>query len=599
MKRTVLKKFSIVALGFVLVLLYMPRLSADQKTMVVTPVVPEVIDMIAGDIQTVKVHNLTRVSVTNPDVADISDAQSDTITLLAKKAGTTALFLWDTGGKRSVKVRVVNEDLNALETRLQKILQEAGITGVSFEENLDIGKLVLTGDLAKDDKNRLDDVVEPYSDNLLNLVKEEKSEDLIEVDMQVMEISTTLEKNLGIEWQNASGNNQSTSTTPGTITSVGLALPYTETPPATNGKIGDFFKIGNFNRTFQLQATVNALLQEGKARLISKPRLVVVSGKQASFLVGGEIPIQSTTTSASGGSTTSSTTYSQYGVNMTVTPTIRKGKVDVVLNVDIRDVDNSSSFSTNSNIAFITRTASTELLMDNKQTIVLAGLIKYQDSVTLTEVPFLSKIPILGALFRDRNEPADASTEMVIILTPVVLTEKKIAQRQLYMPTPQEREANNEINAKYEHEPLPAWPAVPTPDLPVVPTPDLPVVKTAPDDNLQTALPELTAYARRVQERISNAISYPQQAKGKALSGIVKLKLRILRDGSLNSEEVVMSSGNNILDQDAMQAAKTAAPYDAFTTGMNQQDLVFTVPIVYNKLISGGKSSAEKVIAAY
>ncbi len=59
------------------------------------------------------------------------------------------------------------------------------------------------------------------------------------------------------------------------------------------------------------------------------------------------------------------------------------------------------------------------------------------------------------------------------------------------------------------------------------------------------------------------------------------------------------SSGNDILDEDAMHAAKIAAPYDAFTTGMDQEDLVFTIPIVYNKVISGGQVPAEKVIASY
>jgi pilus assembly protein CpaC len=628
MKRSFLKNICIFAIGLGIVGFYMPRLCAEDK-----PLTGDVIDMITGDIQTVAAHNLTRVSVTNPDVADISDAQSDKISLLAKRAGSTTLFLWDAAGKRRIKVRVVNEDLRALKLRVEKVLEEAGITGVSFEENLDVGKLVVSGDLAKDDKTRLNDVLEPYSENLLNLVKEEKREDLIEVDMQVIEISTTLEQNLGILW----GNN-TTGTTAATYSSTGtpstgttsnsgaVALNYTENAIPTGGnKFANLFKIGSFSRGTGLEATVNALLQEGKARLISKPRLVVISGKQASFLVGGEIPIQSTTTSQSGGVQQSNTTYTQYGVNMTVTPTIRKEKIDVLMNVDIRDVDNSSSFSTNSNVAFITRTASTELLMDNKQTIVLAGLIKYQDSVTLTEVPFLSKIPIVGLLFRNRNQPADSSTEMVIILTPVVLTEKKIAEKQIVMPTPSERDANNEINAKYEHEPLPAWPVVVKPAEIVNPAPavnPVPVVKpvpavnsvpvvspapeepkplpsVVPDNDLQSVLPEMTAYARMVQERISNAVLYPQEARSRELSGTVKLKLRILRDGTLSSVEVMNSSGNDILDQEAILAAKTAAPYDAFTTGMKQKELIFTIPIVYNKLIPGAKASSEKVIASY
>ena len=547
--------------------------------------------MVAGDIETVPVNNLTRVSVTNPEVADISDAQSDKVSLLAKKAGETVLFLWDTAGKRNIKVRVVNEDLKAVKDRVQKVLNEANINGITLEENLDIGKVVVSGALAKEDKARMDDILQPYSDNLLNLVKEEKNEDLIQVDMQVIEISTTLEKNLGILWGNTStttgtGGSSSGSSGSSNGNSGQIGLGYQETLPSSNGKIGDLFKIGKFYRQTPLEATVNALIQEGKARLISKPRLVVVSGKEASFLVGGEVPIETTTLNTTGNTLTQTTTYAQYGVNMTVTPTIREGKIDVLLNVDIRDIDPAHSASSSSGIAFVTRTAQTNLFMDNKQTIALAGLIKYTDSEQLTEVPFLSKIPIMGALFRNRNTPTqDSNTEMVIILTPTVLTSKKFTDKQIVLPTPSEGALYRQIDSKYAHEGQPAWPVV---------KPQPIVFKGSSE-----VLPVTVAYARMVQERISRAIIYPPAAMGNILAGTVKLKLHILKDGSLDSEEIMESSGSDILDQDAMQAAKTAAPYEAFTMGMDQEDLIFTIPIVYNKLIAQGQAPAEKVIASY
>jgi pilus assembly protein CpaC len=579
MKRAFLKKIIIIALGIGLSTFYMPRLSADEN---ISQANDDVIDMVTGDVETVPVNNLTRVSVTNPGIADISDVQNDKVSVVAKKAGGTVLFLWDAGGKRSIKVRVVNVDLSTMKARVQKLLDEANITGVSLEENLDEGKVVVSGSLSKEDRTRLESILQPYSENLLSLVKEEKNEDLIQVDMEIVEISTSFEKDLGILWSNSNisttGSSNSLSTTPGLINE-------NETLPSTNGngKFKDFFKIGDFART-PLQATINAFIQEGKARLISKPRLVVLNGKQASFLVGGEIPTINTTTNATGTSQTTNTSYTQYGVNVMVTPTIRKGKIDVLLNVDIRDIDASNS-STTAGDAFITRTATTDLFMDNKQTIVLAGLIKYTDNETVTRIPFLSNIPIVGEFFKNRSTPSpDTNTEMVIILTPTVLTEKKFADKQLVMPTPGERDSWKEINAKYEHEPLLSfWP-----------------VKETHPKNQPAELPVMTAYARMVQERISKAIFYPNAAVGgMALVGTVKLKLHILKDGSLDSEEVVESSGNDILDQGAMQAAKIAAPYDAFMAGMDQEGMVFTIPIVYNKLISQDQASAEEVIASY
>ncbi len=588
MGRTFLKKFLIIALGLVLAVVYMPRLSANENISATS----DIIDMVAGDIETVPASNLVRVSVTNPEVADISDAQGDKVSILAKKAGETVLFLWDTGGKHSVKVRVVNEDLSVVKARVQKLLDEANITGVSLEANLDEGKVVASGSLSKEDKNRMDNIMQPYSDNLLSLVKEEKSEDLIQVDMQIVEISTSMEKDLGILWGNSTANSggSSSNTTPG-LTVETEKLPKTN----GNGEIGDFFKVGSFGRT-ALQATVNAFIQEGKARLISKPRLVVLSGKQASFLVGGEIPTLTTTTNTTGSTLTQNTSYTQYGVNVTVTPTIREGKIDVLLNVDIRDIDNANA--SNGNTAFITRSASTNLFMENRQTIALAGLIKYSESENLTSVPFLSKIPIVGALFRNRQTPSpDTNTEMVIILTPTVLADKKFADSQLVMPTPSERDSYKEIDSRYEHEPL-------TPSVVKVTqwaAPKDPVTAPNPVWSVPAANSSaiMTAYARMVQEKISKAIFYPQAVMGTALAGTVKLKLRILKDGSLDSAEVMESSGNDILDKDAIQAAKTAAPFEAFTTGMDQQDLAFTIPIVYNKLISGTQVPAEKAIASY
>ena len=224
--------------------------------------------------------------------------------------------------------------------------------------------------------------------------------------------------------------------------------------------------------------------------------------------------------------------------------------------------------------------------MDNKQTIALAGLIKYTDSEQVTSVPFLSKIPILGALFRNKSTPsADTNTEMVIILTPIVLTDKKFADKQVVMPTPLERDGWKEIDAKYEKEALPPWPA--------------PKPAVAPLPGPQGLQPATIAYARQVQEKISRTIMYPPEAIQNSWAGTVKLKLWILRNGALASQEVVQSSGQDVFDKDAVHAAQTASPYGAFTAEMHQEDLIVTIPIVYNKVAAGNRSLAGKVIASY
>lgn len=513
------------------------------------------IDMIIGDLQTVEVRNLTRLSVTDPAVADVSDAKPDKVLILAKKSGQTAIFVWDDDGKRAITVRVAGEDLKALKERISNVLAKAGIKGVTVEENPMEGKIVLSGALTKADKAVLEKFTDPYAANVINLTKEEASDDLVQVDMQITELNTTLNKNIGFEWTNDDAATDSRA----------IALKYNESLPDTDGHVKDFFKIGNFNRTSAIMSVVNALVQEGKGRVLSNPRLVVVSGKEASFLVGGEIPIRTTTTS-SAGSTQENIQFKQYGVNLTITPAVRDGKVDVLLKVDIRDIDKANKVG--NDVAFLTREAQTQLYLDNGQTIVLAGLIKHNDGDSVKRVPFLSSIPVVGMLFRNRSTPTvNTDTELVITLTPTILKDKKYATQETVYPSKALHNFQSETNARFDKRPLNFGANPPPPSAgPVV----VPVTGMA-------------AYVRLVQMKISQTITYPHEAMQKNWQGTVKLRLRIAKDGSLSEAVVVEPSGHDVFDQDALNTAKIAAPFTAFPPDMAGNDLVVTVPIVYSQ----------------
>ncbi len=177
-------------------------------------------NIVVGDVQTITVNNLSRVSVVSPEVADISDAQGDKVMVLAKKAGQTAVFLWDDDGKHTVLVRVITQDLQTLKERVSHLLAEAGISGLTLEANVAEGKVVIAGDLAKEKKSILEKTLEPYTDQILNLTNDENNEDLIQIDMQIAEISTTLDKNLGFDWQGGKGRS--------------LTFDYNETGLPTN-----------------------------------------------------------------------------------------------------------------------------------------------------------------------------------------------------------------------------------------------------------------------------------------------------------------------------------------------------------------------------
>ena len=544
--------------------------------------------MVIGDLQSVPVAKLERVSVTDPDVADVADAQADKVMILAKKAGRTGIFLWDNEGKHTVVVHVVSQDIKQMTDRINHLLKEAEIKTVKLEANSSEGKVILSGTIPKAKKGLFEKIISSYDEQIINLVKDELSQDLIQIDMQITELSATLNKNLGFDWS-------------GGAIGGDLSLNYEEDAAPTGGS-KNWFQLGQFNRTTRIANTVNLLIKEGKARDLSRPRVLVSSGKEATINVGGEVPISSITTSASGGEQTQNTTFKQYGITLSVTPTLKEEKIDIVMNLQVSDVDKTFALpaTKTSDIAYKTRSTQTQLLLEDRQQVIFAGLIRYNDSDQIKRVPFLGSIPVVGLLFRNYSKQApDEGKELIISLTPTIMRTKEYNQEQVKMPSRQAEDFVKEMDVKQatEYEKLPAIggaqpaPAAVTPAPAEVPVSLMPTMTRS--DSFSGAN---MGYVRSVQTKISQQIRYPYDAVKNNWQGTVKLKLHILKDGSLADVTVLESSGRDIFDQDAINAAKGSAPFDVFAADMKIDHLNVTLPIVYNQ---GGANNSQTVVATY
>ncbi len=541
-----------------------------------------------GDLVTLVVHSLTRLSLGANGIVDIVNADVNELLIIGQTVGAVPLYIWDEYGKRTVNIRVLPADMDRTIARTQTLVEAAGIKGVNFQKNYYDGKVVATGNVPQSDTEQLDTIINEGEGRIINFVKE--AGDLIQLDVQVSELSETLSSVLGFDWSTGEVE--------------GIVLPYQETLPTTDGSFSDYFKIGDFNRTAAITATVNALITEGKARVLSKPTILVKDGEEASFLVGGEIPVRSTTTSASGNSVTENITYTEYGVDVTATPEIINGKIEVTLRVNIRDIDAANAVE--DNVAFTTREATTILRLNDGQTVVLAGLIKHNKATTIKRVPFLSAIPLVGLLFREKTVSPNQEQEVVISLTPRILRqgemEKRYEKNQELMTQDQEEDAFLEASEQEQEDPLAlardalmeddmdtaqdvdaemAY-AMPAQDSDAVEAVMDPVSFDEPAVMDEAASDAITKYAQEVQRRISQGISYPYDAKQKGLTGTVTLSLTILSDGTLSDASVKESSGQNVFDKDALNTAQILAPFDPFPADIDMAEIVVTIPIVYS-----------------
>jgi len=263
----------------------------------------------------------------------------------------------------------------------------------------------------------------------------------INVDVQIVEINTNNARNLGVQYGTVALTGE-TVTQPGTSLIVPPGSPAgTPAVPVTTGGgttrtidptfqqgiglLGNgFIGTGGLTSINPFRVRLNALYSTGNARLLSNPRTTVLSGRTATFQVGGQVPIPSGSTTGQAGTSTT-IVFKNFGILLEVNPV---GNNDGVVTMRVR-TEVSQPDPTLGIVppgggglipGFSRRQTATEVVVGRGGTVALGGLIQNNITQTISRVPILSNIPILGALFRSKQFQRN-QTELVIFVTPRVL----------------------------------------------------------------------------------------------------------------------------------------------------------------------------------
>jgi pilus assembly protein CpaC len=178
---------------------------------------------------------------------------------------------------------------------------------------------------------------------------------------------------------------------------------------------GTFQYLGAFGDPTGLLAILSVLEQHNVSRTLAQPTLTALSGQQAEFLAGGEIPIPV----AQFGSRIS-LEFKEYGVKLVFVPTVLGNEVvDMRVYVEVSDVDSSTGIRvTGIEVpGFVSRKTESHIRVESGMTVAMAGMLSESTRATFAKVPILGDIPVIGAAFRyvqhRRNE-----TELMIFVTP-------------------------------------------------------------------------------------------------------------------------------------------------------------------------------------
>lgn len=177
----------------------------------------------------------------------------------------------------------------------------------------------------------------------------------------------------------------------------------------------DFGGVVHFGASyeFRFNAALNALFAKGKAKILATPRIITIPGKEASIFIGDHIPV--ITEKISNAVTTSTTDYVDAGIKLQYTPIVSED--GMITSVVHTEVSTPTLVSEVKNYKITSRTADTTVRMRNGETLVIGGLINEEEQKRLQKVPFLSNIPLLGELFKNRTT-SKTKTEVIMILTP-------------------------------------------------------------------------------------------------------------------------------------------------------------------------------------
>ena len=392
------------------------------------------IEIVAGRSTVVDVgSSITRVSLSSPEIADALVTSSSQLLLHGKAPGTISMFVWSSGNDIRRYEVAVQRDVTKLEEQLRALFPRESIAVRGSAKHVVISGPVSTKDVADKIVEVAGGFVEK-KDEVISVMQIQPAQPTSQVLLRVRfaEVSRSALTEFGINlFTGPTGINN----TLGRVTTGQFSAPtfsdmqwskesgeFGAPVTSAEGKFdfSDFLNFFLFSQRYDMGVVIRALQQRGLFQSLAEPNLVAESGKEASFLAGGEFPIPVVQGNASNAAV--SVQFKEFGIRLNFTPTVIENRVRLKVRPEVSTLDFGNAVVMNGFRipALSTRRTETELELIDGQTFAIAGLINNRMSSTMQKVPGIGDIPILGHLFRSRAAQKD-QTELVVMITPIIL----------------------------------------------------------------------------------------------------------------------------------------------------------------------------------
>jgi pilus assembly protein CpaC len=375
---------------------------------------------------------LKRVSIVDPTIADATVVSPYQVLVDGKSPGAVSLLLWDESDQSQDFEVSVDIDILSLTEKIHEVFPNEPVQLETSKDSVMLSGKVSSQEVA----DKILEVVKnatPKVTNLMQVPPAPPGEILLEV--KFAEVDRSAISQWGVNLLGLPGNPLigTTSTQeyspPGLVTSSSSSSSSGTSTSPTSG-VGSAIGVSNLLNIFlyrpdiNLAATIQALEEQNILQILAQPNLLTESGKDASFLAGGEFPfpvIQST--GAAGSFPAITIQFKEFGVRLDFTPTLREdGLIHLKVAPEVSSLDFSNALTIQGFVipALSTRRVTSEMDLRNGQSFVIAGLIDDNVTSTMEKIPGIGDIPILGKLFQSKsvNKSKD---ELMILVTPRIV----------------------------------------------------------------------------------------------------------------------------------------------------------------------------------
>ncbi len=365
-------------------------------------------------------NRLHRVYVSDPLVLQSFTSSPNEVVITAKSPGVSSLALWDTTGHSLLYTVSADLDVGALRRSIK-----LAMPGENVRIQAQEGRIYLSGTVfGDDDYKQAAQLASLYSKDVVNsLLVTYVHPKQVQLKVRIVEVDRTKLAQYGFNFFSVGTNTSSVSTQQ--FNSIGI-LPGSGSGSGSAGQtllaVSNPLNFFLYNSKLNIGATVADLESHNVLQILAEPTITSISGHEAQFLSGGEFPYP---VIQGGGGTFASVTimFQPYGVKLKFTPVVNPDGtilLKVAPEVSALDYSNAVTISGYTIPAISTRRAETEVELKDGESFSISGLLDHRTTVLLSQVPGIGNIPILGQLFKSKNN-SHSVEELVVIVTATVV----------------------------------------------------------------------------------------------------------------------------------------------------------------------------------